>query len=85
MSVWTNVFQSQGAVFLPLAGRRENGNEIWHDFGCYWSSSIRNDDVCVVYKLGFSDHHLYPMSHPAGVVIFDDRYAGYSVRLVQDF
>lgn len=85
MSVWTSVFQSQGAVFLPMAGHRENENEIWHDFGSYWSSSICNDDVCVVYSLCFSDYHLYPMSYSVSSGPIDDRYQGYSVRLVHDF
>jgi len=68
------VLETSGAVFLPAAGWRATGVNSVGAFGFYWSSSYVNESN--TYIMGFGDDGLY--------VSTANRYAGYSVRLVQD-
>jgi len=67
--------EEAGALFFPAAGVRE-GTAIWNVdvYGLYWSSSSAYEIHC--YDLWFSSSIVWP-SH-------DERYLGFSVRLVKD-
>ena len=73
---WNEIFEDNGAVFLPAAWGRQgtsvlNDNEI----GEYWSSSYSNSDNA--WAMGFTMYNLYSVNgHYLG------RSAGKSVRLV---
>ncbi len=73
---WTNKLESNGAVFMPVAGYREGVAVTVRD-GYYWSvtnnsGSVRND----VYGVFFSDDDLYLSG-------YFNRSFGLSVRLVR--
>ena len=71
---WT-IIETEGATFLPAAGRRE-GTSVRYvgNFGHYWSvSSYFNRDA---YGVDFTNGELYIMTYY--------RYLGLSVRLVHD-
>lgn len=67
--------EAAGALFFPAAGVRQ-GVEIWNVdvYGLYWSSS--SDDVTRCRDLWFNSSVVVPAS--------DERYLGFSVRLVKD-
>ena len=79
--VWTSTFESNGAVFLPAAGWRyvdsahnaSNGQLV----GQYWTSTKYNDDNA--YRVLFNDTSV---SNTQGT--YENRYYGFSVRLVCD-
>ena len=80
----TNVYDAEqwktmetaGAVFLPAAGYRDGqGVDPVQSLGYYWSSTANNS--LYAYRLRFHDSGLGPQSR-------NNRYYGYSVRLVQD-
>ena len=62
---------------LPAAGNR-NGQDVNNvqNNGNYWSSTANNSNNA--YHLNFNDNNLNPQNN-------NNRYNGYSVRLVQDF
>jgi hypothetical protein len=77
-SVWENIFQPNGAVFLPAAGER--GEFPARNSGYYWSASYYDDDCMWAWHAVFEDEYVF---------IDDDgfghfRHAGHSVRLVHD-
>ena len=75
LEVWNSVFENEGAVFLPITGYRE-GNEVKNLWvGRYWTSS-RGTNISARY-VSFS----WNTVHSGSV----SRYAGFSVRLVQDY
>lgn len=67
--------EEAGALFFPAAGVRE-GTGIWNVdvYGIYWSSTSNSEIQCWV--LWFSSSIVWP-AH-------DERYLGFSVRLVKD-
>ena len=71
---WANVFEANGAVFLPAAGRR-SGTTVFENqvnrLGFYWSSSRYDDTTafCLYFGTSFTNGHYM-------------RYMGNSVRLV---
>ena len=71
---WTNKFESNGAVFLPVAGYRSGYSvDCVGSLGGYWSASF--NDSGGAYPVTFYDGFLYDgLGH--------DRYYGRSVRLV---
>jgi len=75
LEVWNSVFENEGAVFLPITGYRE-GNEVKNLWvGSYWTSS-RGTNISARY-VSFD----WNTVHSGSV----SRYAGFSVRLVQDY
>lgn len=75
LDVWNSEFENEGAVFLPVTGYRE-GNEVKSlSSGRYWTSS-RGTNISALYvginrnTINFGNVSLY---------------AGFSVRLVQDY
>lgn len=80
VDVWYNIFETNGAVFLPCAGQR-SGVIVSYDSvdGCYWSTTpITNlySGRCAYY-VEFNDGFKF-----GG---FASRYIGCSVRLVQNY
>ena len=76
-SDWTNDFEAHGAVFLPAAGYRFQGqtsvtNAGFH--GEYWSSSAKSKEEC--YYVDFNNTSLDPEDY------YQTRCYGHSVRLV---
>ena len=75
-NTWSDVFEVNGAVFLPAAGRIQDWFE--NDFGIvgfYWSSSSTEID----YLKGLLDFN-NEYTHPTGGYYSDERYA---VRLIR--
>ena len=72
--VWNNIFENNGAVFLPCGGWRSgtNVNSVG-SVGDYWTSTREDTNV---YELEFTNG-LIPHTQL--------RYYGFSVRLVQDY
>lgn len=68
--------EEAGALFFPAAGVRL-GSEIWNvnNYGLYWSSTPDTDLKCR--DMWFSSAIAWPAS--------DERYLGFSVRLVKEF
>ena len=77
-SLWTNVFEANGAVFLPAAGRRE-GLVIGVQYGAYCSSTNYSfyDNTKDIWFLVISGNEL-------ATNISYRKYCGWSVRLVHD-
>lgn len=77
---WMNVFETNGAVFLPAAGQRTYVNYIYGASrrGFYWSSSYSNGYIGNAYNLHFSE----PVDVCNG--LGSSRYYGMSVRLVRN-
>ena len=77
-SEWTEFFESNGAIFLPAAGKR-NGTSIESpgSFGHYWSASYHIDYNFFSCNLTFSDIYNY-----TSFLSRNNRYEGLSVRLV---
>ena len=83
---WRDVFEPNGVIFLPPAGRwyweqyfQQDGAHwrlLFQTGGYYWSSSVFDSDMDKVYILSFSSGSL----HPEGSY----RYNNSSVRLVKD-
>lgn len=78
---WTNIFEVNGAVFLPASGWRDNMNVIQnYDYcGYYWASDclyIQNYSNNNPYCLRITTKNLSTMTY--------NRHYGLSVRLVQD-
>ena len=69
---WANMFEANGAVFLPQTGYRNGTSVIYLDYGRYWSSSYSRQEAS--YGLCFNNNSLY-----MGDV---HRALGQSVRLV---
>ena len=74
---WTNIFETNGAVFLPSAGNRYLYSYVPGDdyFGSYWTSTHYNNT------------HAFSIYFKLDNVSVDDnsgRFYGFSVRLVQD-
>ena len=67
---WTEKFESNGAVFLPITGDWGNGNG---DYGSYWSSN--KDGATSAFRVRLDDTDLDPSST-------GERNQGYAVRLV---
>jgi hypothetical protein len=84
---WRDVFEPNGVIFLPPAGRwyweryfQQDGAHwrlLFQTGGYYWSSSVFDSDMDKVYILSFSSGSL----HPEGSY----RYNNSSVRLVKDY
>ena len=75
-SEWNETYESSGAVFLPVAGRRDGDNvSDVGTHGYYWSSSFDYDDMVAQYL--YLERRTY-MSNDS------DPSIGYSVRLVRD-
>ena len=71
--------ETNGAVFLPAAGRRDGTSDYWvGSYGYYWSASHYNFDEA--YLVDFSGSYLYTYNYH----YYYFRYAGFSVRLVRD-
>ncbi len=75
-SMYWHTLEQKGAVFIPAAGRRLGQLGIYavQDYGSYWSSTKMNSSTAYGYFLqetGFSKK-------------VQERYHGYSVRLVRD-
>jgi hypothetical protein len=70
---WTNLFEANGAVFLPAAGYR-NGTSVYNSGydGFYWSSSYCNYNSA------------YRLSIGSNMASNQDRDTGCSVRLVRN-
>ena len=79
-STWTNDFEANGAVFLPVAGQRHVNNdyvEYPNGRGHYWSSTPNDAGTAYrVYFTGSSSEWSYGVS--------SSRRFGYAVRLVYD-
>lgn len=76
-SDWTNIFENNGAIFLPAAGQRSNTwLNVVGSHGYYWSSSYLYNSSA--YDVHFSDDILYQQGGN------DYRHYGHSVRLVRD-
>ena len=73
--VWINVFEPNGAVFLPGNAGTRFGTE-WADGGGYWSSTYSNG--IGVYYSHIDGEHFYSSND------FGSRHYGRSVRLVRD-
>ena len=77
MSTWTDTYETAGAIFLPLTGKRD-GTSVEQNSSCgyYWSSTAysSNDRAFCVY---FYNTCLYPANDKP-------RYIGHAVRLVKD-
>ena len=81
---WVNVFEDNGAIFLPAAGDRYYGiytSNIAY-IGCYWSSSYHNSfsAYSVLFfggGVGIGSGNLYTDNS-------GDRFCGHSVRLVRN-
>ncbi len=74
---WTNMFEANGAVFLPAAsGRYETS--VWEGgyYGTYWSSSRFYYGSDSAYSLNFDSDYLEIHGY--------SRYYGFPVRLVRD-
>ena len=73
---WTDVFESNGVVFLPAGGRRD-GTEVYNpgSYGNYWSAS---------YQIDYDANYLYFNSVYVEPSYSSRRYQGFSVRLVRD-
>lgn len=80
---WHNTFEANGAVFLPAAGYRYYGTELFNvnEKGRYWSSTMSNKNY-EVYHLYFSNKKMSDIirhtDYPA------EQSHGFSVRLVTD-
>lgn len=78
---WQNIFEPNGAVFLPITGYRSSTSVSVMDLGCYWTASrcnIVNYTTSDAYSVRFYDGTLdYEFRH-------DYRYNGFAVRLVHD-
>ena len=72
---WSKL-ESAGAVFLPTAGRRDDGSNVYYvqRFGSYWSATESNSDIAYFLRCD-SDGANFPCN---------DRHRGLSVRLVKD-
>lgn len=75
LDVWNSVFENEGAVFLPVTGYREGDEVKSLSLGRYWTSS-RGTNISALY-VGFNRNTI----HLGNVSL----YAGFSVRLVQDY
>lgn len=72
-NTWNSIFQTQGAVFLPVAGYcYPSGN---YTVGYYWSSSVNNEYSVFCINI---NNYIYCNSQGS-------RYYRMSVRLVQDY
>ncbi len=73
---WSTLEQ-HGAVFLPVAGRR-SGTWVYYvdSDGTYWSSSYIENHYNEALVIGFNDGMV------ADADVYNDRYYGFSVRLV---
>ncbi len=81
-----SLMETAGAVFLPAAGGRlknASGPYLYDiaESGIYWSSSPKADNVNYAMRLWFCVHEGSPYLVPQD---YNDRYNGYSVRLVRD-
>ena len=75
-SDWAS-FESAGCVFLPAAGRRKSSTVTnAASYGYYWSSSPDEEDADYAHSVYLDSDNLYPA--------LNDRYRGFSVRLVQE-
>ena len=80
-SQW-EMMENAGAVFLPLAGYREGKNiKNLTSHGDYWSSSYYNSYNSIPQAHCIKIGHSYTLSNFQSN---DERYCGFSVRLVQD-
>ena len=70
---WATKFEVNGVVFLPAAGERAENIYSNGGFGCYWSASTSVDTYAS--NMEFSESHIDP-------IVSDNRFAGFSVRLV---
>ena len=79
LTEWNNVLEENGAIFLPAAGRYSGWGYLYGTGtdGYYWSSERYLSNVSKAYALLFSKtSHVWSS--------YQDKYQGYSVRLVQD-
>ena len=75
VSAWSTILESNGAVFLPCSGVREDGSVLGVlSQGFYWSSNQYNNN-CAAYLL-FHDTIVGPY-------YYHNRHHGRSVRLVR--
>lgn len=72
---WANMFEANGAVFLPQAGVRQNGSEIYVMNGHYWTASTYDNLFAYYVALGYEQLHT---DYTIG------RFDGLSVRLVRN-
>ena len=86
MSIWQNVLENAGCVFLPAAGYRTTGSDVVNsgENGRYWSSSGRyvvdgwTHEDWDAYCLNFEQNLFY-------IYWYVGKPCGQSVRLVQDY
>lgn len=74
---WINIFEENGAVFLPAAEYREGTTYKSGKNGCYWSTTNSGNNNARV--VSFSIGNNSPSSNSSNY-----RYKGYSVRLIRD-
>ena len=80
-SVWKNKWESHGAVFLPVAGKREGTDvSVDDDWNCYWTASA------ATYSDEDNDNRAFTLEfkfHDVDAVQEYERCYGYPVRLVR--
>lgn len=74
-SVPWSAMEAAGAVFLPAAGSRTDKVHDAGKYGFYWSSSIYSANTKDAHRVNFGSGYFFPNDN-------NDRYRGYSVRLV---
>lgn len=77
LSVWNDIFEAHGAVFLPVSGVRYRNAFYASDEGHYWSSSSYNDEKGA-YDMDFT-------SNAVETDYYGTLYFGHIVRLVKDY
>ena len=74
---WNDIFEANGAVFLPAAAARNSTNVVSGDDGCYWSSTTHETYDGIAYYFNFDDTDFL-------VNNYRTKGEGHSVRLVRD-
>ena len=76
-ATWNSIYEAEGAVFLPGAGRRSGTGVGYIGAGVYWSSTPQSSDSQRAHDILFNNGTL-------SVGDVSRRFFGYSVRLVKD-
>lgn len=77
-SIWVEVFESNGAVFMPVTGQRPGNSVTILEKGLYWLATTTAGGSS--YNICFDNTSLIPDDDCGDF----DRYIGRAVRLVQD-
>ena len=75
-TVWANILEANGAVFLPLNGERYGNTIESLSTATYWSSSVCEIGEWSAKPISFDAEGIY-------LEINSERYAGFGVRLVK--